>query len=313
VNVIDITICRTNRKGVNVVVKVLLVLIALVNGLYAFRFASDFLKHRKEAWAEPGNNLFLAVWGAVVFFLSTFGISDFALSTILYRAKKFVSDTKLPGTLNTQCAIPVAVMALAYISTIRVDTITLVSCIVAQMIGAYVGPRFVVKLPAGTIRKFMGAGLVVAAMFILAGKFNLVPSGGDAVGLTGSKLIIAVVLLFIYGALNNVGIGSYAPTMATIYALGVNPAVAFPIMMGACTFSVPMGAMEFVRLGLYGRKITFFSSVFGIIGVLAAVFIVKSLNLSMIQWVVAAVVLYSGGSMLYEELFKAKKLCESEA
>ncbi|MDD3426681.1 MAG: hypothetical protein WCR88_05570 [Aminobacterium sp.] len=68
-------------------VKVLLVLIALVNGLYAFRFASDFLKHRKEAWAEPGNNLFLAVWGAVVFFLSTFGISDFALSTILYRAK----------------------------------------------------------------------------------------------------------------------------------------------------------------------------------------------------------------------------------
>lgn len=150
-------------------------------------------------------------------------------------------------------------------------------------------------------------------MFILAGKFNLVPSGGDAVGLTGSKLIIAVVLLFIYGALNNVGIGSYAPTMATIYALGVNPAVAFPIMMGACTFSVPMGAMEFVRLGQYGRKITFFSSVFGIIGVLAAVFIVKSLNLSMIQWVVAAVVLYSGGSMLYEELFKAKKLCESEA
>lgn len=287
-------------------VKVLLALIALVNGFYAVRFARDFFLHREEAWAEPGNNVFLAIWGAIIFFLSTFGISDFALSTIMYRAKKLVSDTKLPGTLNTQCAIPVAVMALAYISAIHVDPITLVACIVAQMLGAYIGPRFVVKLPAKTIRIFMGTGLVVAAFFILAGKLNIVPSGGEAVGLSGGKLYVALVLLFIYGALNNVGIGSYAPTMATIYALGVNPAVAFPIMVGACTFSVPMGAMEFVRLGQYGRKITFFSSVFGIAGVLAAVFIVKSLNLSMLQWVIAAVVLYSGASMLYEEFFKRK-------
>ena len=35
-------------------------------------------KHKKEAWAEPGNNVLLAVWGAVCFFFSTFGISDFA-------------------------------------------------------------------------------------------------------------------------------------------------------------------------------------------------------------------------------------------
>ena len=283
-------------------VKILLILVVAVNGLYAVRFIADFLKHKEEAWAEPGNNFFLAAWGAVVFFLSTFGISDFALSTVVYRARKLLDDKKLPGTLNTQCAIPVAIMALAYISAISVEPKTLVLLIAAQMIGAYFGPRFVVRMPVNRIRMFMGIGLVLAAFFVVAGKFNLMPSGGEAIGLSGGKLALGIVLMVVYGALNNVGIGSYAPTMATVYALGLNPAIAFPVMMGACTFSVPLGASEFVRLGQYGRKITLFSSIFGIVGVLAAVFIVKSLNLGMLQWVVAAVVLYSGASLLKSAL-----------
>lgn len=280
-------------------VKVLLLLIVVVNGFFAFRFFADFMKHKKEAWAEPGSNILLAIWGAVVFFLSTFGISDFALSTVLYRARKLVDDTNLPGTLNTQCAIPVAVMALSYISAISVDQTTLVLLIVSQMVGAYFGPRFVVKMPVKNIRTFMGVGLVLAAFFVVAGKFGLLPSGGEATGLTGGKLLLGMVLLLIYGALNNVGVGSYAPTMATVYALGLNPAIAFPVMMGACTFSVPVGAVEFVRLGKYGRKITLFSSIFGILGVLAAVFIVKSLDTGMLQWVVAGVILIAGLNLLH--------------
>ena len=280
-------------------VQAVLVLIVLVNGLFAWRFFQDFRAHRQEALAEPGSGAFLGAWGAVVFFLSTFGISDFALSTVFYRMRKLVEDAKLPGTLNTQCAIPVAVMALAYISAIQVEPVTLVSCIAAQMAGAYLGPRFVVKLPVRTLRVCMGVGLILAAFFVVAGKFGWVPSGGEATGLSGGKLVLALGLLFAYGALNNVGIGSYAPTMATIYALGMSPAVAFPIMMGACTFSVPLGAMEFVRLGAYGRKITFFVGLCGVVGVLAAVFVVKSLNLAMLQWVVAAVVLYSALTLLH--------------
>jgi uncharacterized membrane protein YfcA len=294
-------------------VKILLMLVVAVNGLYAVRFIADFLKHKEEAWAEPGNNFFLAAWGAVVFFLSTFGISDFALSTVVYRARKLLDDKKLPGTLNTQCAIPVAIMALAYISAISVEPKTLVLLIAAQMTGAYFGPRFVVRMPVNRIRMFMGIGLVLAAFFVVAGKFNLMPSGGEAIGLSGGKLALGIVLMVVYGALNNVGIGSYAPTMATVYALGLNPAIAFPVMMGACTFSVPVGASEFVRLGQYGRKITLFSSVFGIVGVLAAVFIVKSLNLSMLQWVVAAVVLYSGTSLLKSAFTTTPSAAKQEA
>ena len=110
------------------------------------------------------------------------------------------------------------------------------------------------------------------------------------------------VLCLVYGALNNIGIGSYALTMATVYALGLNPGVTFPIMMGACTFSVPVGSIQFIKLDSYSRKITLFTSTLGVLGVLVAVFVVKSLNTSALQWVVAAVILYSAITMLLSSL-----------
>lgn len=286
-------------------VKVILILIVIVNLSFLISFVIDLFKNKKEISKEPGNNIVLAITSFIIFLLSTFGISDFAISTVLYRKLKWVSDKKLPGTLNTQCVIPVAVMALSYISVIKVSIVTLAVCIVAQVIGAFIGPRFVVKLPEKTIRIFIGIGLIIASLLILAGKFNLIPSGGTATELAGAKLIIAAILLFIYGALNNIGIGSYALTMATVYALGLNPAVSFPIMMGACTFSVPVGSMQFIRFGQYSRKITLFTSTFGIIGVLIAVYFVKSLNVSMLQWLIVIVLLYSSISMLYSELKSA--------
>lgn len=288
-------------------VKIVLLLIIVLNGIFAFKFIRDIISHKNETFKEPGNNIFLSLWSSILFFLSTFGVSDFALSMVAYRKTKIVNDKKLPGTLNVQCVIPVAVMSLAYISVIKVDPLTLISCILAQVVGAYIGPRFVAKLQARTIRLFMTAGLFAAALFILAGKFNIISTAGTATGLSGWKLVVAVLALFIYGALNNIGIGSYAPTMATVYALGMSPAVAFPIMMGACTFSVPVGSMEFIRLGDYNRKIPMFTSTLGVVGVLVAVYIVKSLNMSMIQWVVVVVILYTAVSMLINEI-KSKKI-----
>lgn len=288
-------------------VKIILALIILVNGYFAFKLIQDLVAHKSQFMKEPGNNIFLTISSAVIFFLSTFGISDFAISTVLYRKKKLVTDKKLPGTLNTQCVIPVAIMALAYISAIKVEPLTLIVCILAQVIGAYIGPRFVVKLEATVIKKFISFGLLIAALFILAGKFNLVPSGGSEVGLHGIKLVIAAVTIFTYGALNNIGIGSYALTMATVYALGLNPAIAFPIMMGACTFSVPVGSIQFIKYEEYGRKITLFASIFGLIGVLCAVYLVKSLNVSMLQWIIAVILIYSSISMILEGRKKAQK------
>ncbi|SEK96085.1 Sulfite exporter TauE/SafE [Carnobacterium iners] len=284
---------------------VLLSLIVIVNLFFVLSFVKDLIKHKSEIMTEPATTLALPFTSFFMFLLSTFGISDFAIGTVLYRKLKWVPLKKLPGTLNAQCVIPVAAMALSYITSIDVGVKTLAVCIISQVIGAYVGPRFVVKLPEKTIKQFVSIGLTVAAVLILAGKFNLIPSNGTATELYGFKLVTAGILLFAYGALNNIGIGSYALTMATVYALGMNPAAAFPIMMGACTFSVPIGSMQFVKFGEYSRKITLFASTFGVLGVLTAVYFVKSLNVDMLQWLVIAVLLYTAISMILE-MRKAK-------
>ncbi|WP_203650396.1 sulfite exporter TauE/SafE family protein [Secundilactobacillus yichangensis] len=277
-------------------VKILLAAIILINLLFIIVFVRDLLKHRDEVMSEPSSLLWTSLSQVVIYFLSTFGISDFAISTALYPKAKWISIKKLPGTLNTQCVIPVFVMSLAYISTINVGIKTLLVCIVCQVIGAYIGPYFVVKLPEHIIRYFVIAGLLVATALILGGKFGWIPSNGTATQLYGWKLWTTGLLMFIYGALNNIGIGSYALTMATVYAMGLNPVAAFPIMMGGATFSVSVGSMQFIKLNDYSRKITL-TSIFGIIGVLVAVYLVKSLNTSIIQWVVVVVLLYSAVSL----------------
>ena len=290
---------------------VLLTLIVIVNLFFVAAFVKDLIRNKNEMMNEPANTIALSFTSFFTFLLSTFGISDFAIGTVLYQKLKWVPLKKLPGTLNAQCVIPVAAMALSYITSIDVGIKTLAVCIISQVIGAYIGPRFVVKLPEKTIKQFVSIGLTIAALLILAGKFNLISSNGTATELYGIKLAAAGILLFVYGALNNIGIGSYALTMATIYALGMNPAAAFPIMMGACTFSVPIGSMQFVKFGENSRKITLFASTFGVLGVLTAVYFVKSLNTSMLQWLVIVVLLYTAVSMVME-LRKSKRSIVNE-
>ena len=44
---------------------------------------------------------------------------------------------------------------------------------------------------------------------------------GTALGLRGGKLVIAVVVNFVFGALMSIGVGLYAPCMAMVLALGM--------------------------------------------------------------------------------------------
>jgi uncharacterized membrane protein YfcA len=284
------------------VIRVILALILLVNGLFAYRLAADLIRHKSEVRAERGSNLLYAFLGVASQFLGTFGVSDFAFNTVAFRLTRTVEDKKIPGTINAACVIPVAFMALAYITVIKVDGLTLAVLIVAQTTGSYLTPRIVVKLPVRRIRTGIAVGLLCAAAFILAGKLHLIPSGGNLTGLRGVKLALAAAAVFVYGALNNIGIGSYAPTMATVYALGIDPRVAFPIMMGGCTFSCAVGAMEFVRLGGYSRKPTLWIASFGLLGVAAAVYLVKRMDVEVIKWVVFVVVLYAALDLVAKEL-----------
>lgn len=285
-------------------------LIVLVNGIFAIKLAQDMLAHKSEIFREPGNSIVIAIYSFVLMLLSTLGISDFAISMAVYPKTKWVPAKKMPGTLNVQVALPAAVMALAFINSIKIDIITLIVPIVCQMMGSYLSPRYVVKLPTNMIKRIMAIGLFISAGFILAGKFGIMPTGGDATSLRGIKLVILGVCTFMWGALNNIGIGSYSTTMATVYALGLSPVAAFPIMMGSSGFSVAIGSMQFVKLKAYSRKICLFTSTIGSAAVLFGVFFIKSLDLSSVQWVVVAVIIYSAISMMKDSLKKNEEMPE---
>ena len=154
----------------------------------------------------------------------------------------------------------------------------------------------------------MSFALVIAAFFMLAGQLDWIQGGGEAIGLTGWKLALAITANFILGALMTAGIGLYAPCMALIYALGMSPIVAFPIMMGSCAFLMPPASIKFIKAAAYNRKAALTMAIPGIVAVLIAVFIVKSLPLDILRWVVIAIILYTSILMLKSALGGKKEL-----
>jgi len=78
----------------------------------------------------------------------------------------------------------------------------------------------------------------------------------------------------------------------------MNPIAAFPIMMGSCAFLMPVGSLRFIEKGSYAPRPALGLALGGIPGVLIAAFIVKSLPVTALRWLVVAVVLYAAVAML---------------
>ncbi len=273
---------------------------------FSFVFIKDILTNKGELESET-NFWVSGLIGFGINFFDTLGIGSFAPGTALLRGFKQIKDRVLPGTLNVSCTWPVVAEAFIFMTIIEVEPITLVSMLVAATIGAWVGAKLVSKFDEKKVQVVMGIALLVTAYFMVAGNMGWMPIGGDAIGLTGGKLIIAVVVNFILGALMSFGIGLYAPCMAFVYLMGMSPKVAFPIMMGSCAYLMPVGSMEFIREKTYARKASIAIAIFGVVGVLIAAFLVKSLPLSILKWLVVAVVLYTAITLLIAGFKKSDK------
>ena len=94
------------------------------------------------------------------------------------------------------------------------------------------------------------------------------------------------------------GVGLFAPCMALTYFLGLSPQVTFPIMMGSCAMLQPVSSVKFIKEGVYPRKASLVLGICGAIGVFVAAFIVKSLPIETLKWVVIAVLIYTGINMI---------------
>jgi uncharacterized membrane protein YfcA len=133
--------------------------------------------------------------------------------------------------------------------------------------------------------------------FMFANKMHWIQGEGVAIGIYGWKLVIAGLVNFILGAMMTAGVGLYAPCMALVYLLGLSPQVAFPIMMGSCAFLMPPASFKFIKSGNYNKKAALGMAIPSIFAVLIAAFIIKSLPLDTLRWLVMIIIIYTSVTM----------------
>ena len=251
---------------------------------------------RKGGFAMP--HWLDVVIGFVTNFFDTLGIGSFAPTTSLFKFFKLVPDEKIPGTLNVGHTPPTIVEALAFIAIVGVDPITLATLIAAAVLGAWLGAGMVARWPRKYVQIGMGGALLVAAVLFFMKNENILGASGTALGLTGTSLALGAVINFCLGALMTIGIGLYAPAMIMVGLMGMDPKAAFPIMMGSCAFLMPTASLRFMKFDAYSIKAALGLSLGGIPGVLIAAFIVKSMPIEYVRWLVIVVVLYAAFTML---------------
>ena len=249
-------------------------------------------------------SLFLIGVGFVTNFLDALGIGSFATTTAAFKVSGTVADERIPGTLNVGGSIPGLVEAAIYITVISVDRLTLWSLIAAAVVGAWLGAGVVSRWPRRRVQRGMALALLLTGVFTALRLLHLVPAGSDALGLSGGRLAVAVVANGVFGALMTLGVGLYAPCMGTVALLGMNPAAAFPIMMGSCAFLMPVASVRFIRAGAFDRRAALGIALGGVPGVVLAAWLVRSLPLDAVRWLVVVVVLYTAVTMWRSSLSK---------
>ncbi len=283
---------------------VLLVLLALLGAGFVLQWmrVERNQARRVSRTHPPGDRdkpfVGLVLIGIVTDFLDTLGVGSFATTTSLFKLGGLVADEDIPGTLNVGHALPTIAEALIYISIVEVDITTLTALVAAAMVGAYLGAGVVARWPRRKIQIGMGALLLIAAGIIVLRQLALLPGGGAALGVTGTRLWVGVLGNALLGALMTLGIGLFAPCMILISLLGMNATTAFPIMMGSCAFLMPVAGLRFIRSRRYDLRAACGLTLGGLPAVLGAAYLVTSLPLGTVKWLVVGVVVYTAAAML---------------
>jgi uncharacterized membrane protein YfcA len=243
--------------------------------------------------------------GFITNFWDTFGIGSFATTTAAFKLWRVVRDEQIPGTLNVGHTLPTVIQALVFIVAIHVETMTLALMIAAACAGAWFGAGVVARLARRNVQIGMGVALLGAAAIVLAQLLALVPSG-NAAALSGAKLAIGISTNAVLGALMTLGVGLYAPCMVLVSLLGMDPAGAFPIMMGSCAFLMPVAGLRFIRRDAYDVRAALGLTLGGPIAVLLAIWLLTSLPTTVVRALVFVVILYNAVTMLRSAITESR-------
>ena len=237
---------------------------------------------------------------AVTNFFDTLGIGSFAPTIAWFRFRRMVPDRLIPLTMFIGYTIPAILQGVIFLILlgVKVDLYLLTGCVIAIVVGGYLGVPIAAKSPVRLIQAIVGLALLVAALFYSLGNLGLMPAGGTANGLPLALAIAAIIANFIFGILLSFGVGNYAPSLAMFSLMGMDPRLAFPIMAAGAGFSGIAAGYQCVRKVKLDWRIVLGLAIGAIPSVLVAALIVKEMDLVLLRWLVVVVVTYAGLTLL---------------
>lgn len=273
--------------------------------------AYDILKTKKHLMAGKDRYVKNAVIGLITDFFDTLGVGCFAPTMFAFKItgsmpkdeKGRDRDDLVPGTLNVGHSLPVITEALLFLDFVAVEPLTLVGLLAAACLGGWLGAGWVSGWKVNTVRISLAVCLLATAVVVIMKLFGIGPYAGineALLGLRGIKLIVAIVINFVLGMLMNLGFGLYAPCMGMLLALGMDVGAIFPIMMGSTAIQMPFSSTIFIKEGKYDPKAAVMLGIFGIIGVFLAYFLVKSMDVTYLLYIVIFVMIYTAVRYLIE-------------
>ena len=240
------------------------------------------------------------VLGAVTNFFDTLGIGSFAPTTAWFKFRKLVPDRLIPQTMLVGHSLPTMAQAMIFLVLLGVliDPILLVGCMIALLMGGLLGAPLVARTKVWAIQVVVGIALLIAAALYAMTNLHLMPGGGTASSLSFGLTAAAIVANFIFGILLNFGVGHYAPSLIMFSLMGLDPRLCFPIMAGGGALTVAGAGARHIGMGQIDLRIALAIGIGGVPAVLIAAFLVKSMPVEFLRWLVILVVLYAAAMML---------------
>src|SRR5690349_7979853 len=273
----------------------LLVPIVLATGLFTIVLAKAAVAKRAMPTPET------ITLGAVVSFFDTLGIGCFAPSTAWLKFRRLVPDRLIPPTILVGLTITAVVESVIFLVKlgVRVDPVLLFGCIIACTTGGLIGAPLLHRTRVWIVQLVVAIGLVLAAIAYGMTNLKLFPGGGTAAGLPMTLTIIAIAANFVIGVLLNYGVGNYAPTLVMLSLMGMDPRLAFPVMAGAAGLMGATAGIRHINTGKLDLRVVVGLTIGGIPAVFIAAYLVATMPLSLLRWLVLLVVLYAAAIMFH--------------
>jgi uncharacterized membrane protein YfcA len=237
--------------------------------------------------------------GAVVNFFDTLGIGSFAPTTAWMKFRKLVPDRLIPPTMVVGLTPPAMAESIVFLILlgVRVDPLLLIGCALATMVGGIVGAPLVANARIWIVQLTVAIGLLLAAAAYAMTNLHLFPGGGSASALPPGLTMASIAASFGFGILANFGVGNYAPSLVMFGLMGMDPRLCFPIMAAGGSLMGAGASVRHFAIGQVDLKIVLGLAIGGIPAVLIAAFLVKSMPVDILRWLVFVVVLYTAGVM----------------